>query len=72
MKKIILLAAALLGMTAAQAQVADHVYGTKFTDNWSVTLKGGAVSPAHHSPYTNHAPGRFPPAIPHQDPPHQP
>ena len=38
MKKIILLAAALLGMTAAQAQVADHVYGTKFTDNWSVTL----------------------------------
>ena len=59
MKKIILLAAALLGMTAAQAQVADHVYGTKFTDNWSVTLKGGAVSPAHHYAFWKNARGIF-------------
>lgn len=59
MKNIILLAAALLGMTAAQAQVADHVYGTKFTDNWSVTLKGGAVSPAHHYAFWKNARGIF-------------
>ncbi len=43
MKKIILSAAIVLGTVAAQAQVA--VDGSKFTDNWSVTIKGGATTP---------------------------
>ncbi len=45
MKKIILIAAVALGAMAAQAQVT--VQGSKFTDNWSFGLKGGAVSPWH-------------------------
>lgn len=41
MRKIILLAAIGLGIAGAQAQTT--VAGSKFTDNWSFTLKGGAV-----------------------------
>jgi len=41
MKKFILLAAIALGVTGASAQTT--VAGSKFTDNWSITLKGGGV-----------------------------
>lgn len=44
MKKIFLIAALALGTVAAQAQVT--VEGSKFSDNWSLGIKGGAVSPA--------------------------
>lgn len=43
MKKVILLAALAMGAVASQAQTT--VAGSKFTDNWSFTLKGGMVSP---------------------------
>lgn len=43
MKKAIILAAVALGVMTAQA--AETVQGSKFFDNWSITLKGGAVSP---------------------------
>lgn len=43
MKKIILMAALAVGAMAANAQTT--VEGSKFSDNWSITLKGGAVSP---------------------------
>ncbi|MDE6438440.1 MAG: OmpA family protein, partial [Muribaculaceae bacterium] len=43
MKKIMLLAAMALGIISAGAQVT--VQGSKFTDNWSFTLKGGAAIP---------------------------
>ncbi|RXE70543.1 OmpA family protein, partial [Muribaculaceae bacterium Isolate-013 (NCI)] len=42
MKKIILIAALALGAISAQAQVT--VQGSKFSDNWSLGLKGGAVT----------------------------
>lgn len=41
MKKAILLAALALGVCSAQAQTT--VAGSKFSDNWSFTLKGGGV-----------------------------
>lgn len=44
MKKLILIAALALGAISAQAQAT--VEGSKFFDNWSLGLKGGAVSPA--------------------------
>ena len=44
MKKIMLLAAMVLSLVSASAQVT--VQGSKFTDNWSFTLKGGAATPA--------------------------
>ena len=44
MKKAIILAAVALGITTAQAQTT--VAGSRFTDNWSFTLKGGAVMPS--------------------------
>lgn len=44
MKKIILVAALALGMGAMSSQ-AQTVQESKFFDNWSFTLKGGAVSP---------------------------
>lgn len=44
MKKIILAAALALGIGAMSAQ-AQTVQESKFSDNWSFTLKGGAVSP---------------------------
>jgi len=43
MKKVIILAAMALGVMSAQA--AETVQGSKFFDNWSITLKGGAVAP---------------------------
>lgn len=43
MKKILLMAAVAVGVMSASAQTT--VEGSKFTDNWSITLKGGAVSP---------------------------
>lgn len=43
MKKVILLAALILGVISAQAQTT--VAGSLFLDNWSFTLKGGAVAP---------------------------
>ncbi|MGM9802820.1 MAG: OmpA family protein [Muribaculaceae bacterium] len=46
MKKFLLIAFLALGIGAANAQVT--VEGSKFTDNWSLTLKGGAVSPFQH------------------------
>ena len=46
MKKIILFAALAIGIGVANAQVT--VEGSKFSDNWSLTLKGGAVSPFQH------------------------
>ena len=46
MKKILLLAVAAMTLSAASAQVT--VQGSKFTDNLSVTLKGGIVSPFQH------------------------
>ncbi len=46
MKKIFMAMALMLSLVAAQAQVT--VAGSKFTDNWSFTLKGGAVSPLQH------------------------
>ena len=41
MKKLILLTAIALGTISASAQTT--VMGSKFTDNWSFTLKGGAA-----------------------------
>jgi len=46
MKKFLLLAVAAMSLSAASAQVT--VEGSKFTDNLSVTLKGGIVSPFQH------------------------
>ena len=46
MKRFVLALALALSLVAAQAQVT--VAGSKFTDNWSFTLKGGAVSPLQH------------------------
>ncbi len=46
MKKLILLAVAALTLNAASAQVT--LDGSKFFDNWSITLKGGGVAPFQH------------------------
>ncbi|MBP5498267.1 MAG: OmpA family protein [Muribaculaceae bacterium] len=46
MKKLLLTLALVLSVIASQAQVT--VQGSKFTDNWSITLKGGMVSPYQH------------------------
>ncbi|MBO5779886.1 MAG: OmpA family protein [Muribaculaceae bacterium] len=43
MKKILLIAVLALGAITASAQ--GSVDGRKFSDNWSIGLKGGAVSP---------------------------
>ena len=46
------MAALALGAISAQAQVT--VQGSKFSDNWSLGLKGGAVTPAKgHSFWQN-------------------
>lgn len=55
MKKIVLLIALVMGATAAQAQVTNK--GSKFSDNWSLTLKGGAVSPMNHFAFWKNARG---------------
>lgn len=57
MKKIILTLALILGISAAQAQVT--LEGSKFTDNWSFTLKGGAISPFQHYAVFKNARGVF-------------
>jgi hypothetical protein len=47
MKKIITLCFALvLGAAAVNAQTT--VKGSKFTDNWSIGVQGGLISPAAH------------------------
>jgi outer membrane protein OmpA-like peptidoglycan-associated protein len=46
MKKIIFTLVMLLSVAAVNAQVT--LTGSKTTDNWSITLKGGAVSPFQH------------------------
>jgi len=52
MKKLFLIGALALGTVAAQAQVT--VEGSKFSDNWSLGLKGGMVTPlTHHSFFPN-------------------
>ncbi len=55
MKKILLLAVAAMTLSAASAQVT--VEGSKFTDNISVTLKGGIVSPFQHYSFWKNARG---------------
>lgn len=52
MKKITLVAALAMSMVAANAQTT--VEGSKFFDNWSLGLKGGAITPLHgHSFFQN-------------------
>lgn len=55
MKKIILLAALALGVVSAQAQVT--VQGSKFSDNWSLGVKGGMVTPMKHHAFFGNARG---------------
>jgi OmpA-OmpF porin, OOP family len=55
MKKIILLAALLMGVAVANAQVT--VQGSKFSDNWSLTFKGGMVSPIQNYAFWSNARG---------------
>lgn len=52
MKKVYLLGAALavLGTSAVEAQT-KAIENSKFFDNWSIGLKGGAVTPMHHAPF---------------------
>lgn len=57
MKKIILLAAVALGTITAQAQVT--LQGSKFSDNWSIGLKGGAVSPFEGEGFWKNSRGIF-------------
>lgn len=57
MKKIILIAALALGVISAQAQVT--VEGSKFSDNWSIGLKGGAVTPAKGGSFWQNCRGIF-------------
>lgn len=55
MKKIIILAALAIGAMTANAQVT--VQGSKFSDNWSLGLKGGAVSPFEGSGFWKNSRG---------------
>lgn len=57
MKKVILTAAVALSVVAAQAQVT--VQGSKFTDNWSLGLKGGMVTPLTNHAFFGNARGAF-------------
>ncbi|MBO4871515.1 MAG: OmpA family protein [Muribaculaceae bacterium] len=57
MKKVLLALALMMGFVAAQAQVT--VAGSKWTDNWSLTIKGGAVSPLQHYAFWPNARGMF-------------
>lgn len=57
MKKIILTAALVVSAMSAQAVVT--VEGSRFFDNWSVTLKGGAVSPLKGHGFWENARGIF-------------
>lgn len=49
MKKSIILLAFVLGAFTANAQ--SVVEGTKFTDNWSVEVNAGAITPLTHSAF---------------------
>ena len=56
MKKSIILLAMVLGAFTANAQ--SVVEGTKLTDNWSVEVNAGAITPLTHSAFfTNARPG---------------
>ena len=55
MKKLLLIAALAAGTIGASAQVT--VAGSKFTDNWSFTLKGGAVTPLKNHSFIKSARG---------------
>ena len=53
MKKSIILAAFVLAALAANAQTT--VQGSKFTDNWSIELKTGIITPVSHSAFFKNA-----------------
>ncbi len=57
MKKVILTAALAMSVMASQAQVT--VEGSKFTDNWSLGVKGGMVTPMTHHAFFGDARGAF-------------
>ncbi|MDE7154629.1 MAG: OmpA family protein [Muribaculaceae bacterium] len=54
MKKLFLMAALALGVVSAQAQTVE---GSKFTDNWSIGLKGGMTTQMKHSAFFGDARG---------------
>jgi|GEM_PF-8246 len=56
MKKVILTLALLMGVAAAQA---ESLEASKFTDNWSITLKGGGVAPFQRYAVFKNARGIF-------------
>jgi len=56
MKKIILTLALLMGVVAVQA---ENLEASKFSDNWSFTLKGGAVAPFQRYAVFKNARGIF-------------
>lgn len=53
MKKSIILSAFVLAALTANAQTT--VQGSKFTDNWSIELKTGIITPASHSAFFKNA-----------------
>ena len=53
MKKSIILLAMVLGAFTANAQ--SVVEGTKLTDNWSVEVNAGAITPLTHSAFFKNA-----------------
>lgn len=53
MKKSIILLAMVLGAFSVNAQ--SVVEGTKFTDNWSVNVNAGAITPLTHSAFLKNA-----------------
>lgn len=55
MKKLFLMAALALGVVSAHAQ--ETVEGSKFTDNWSIGLKGGMTTQMKHSAFFGDARG---------------
>lgn len=55
MRRILLIAAVIFGLFSAQAQTT--VMGSKFSDNWSATVKGGFASPFNGGSFWPHARG---------------
>lgn len=53
MRKSIILSVLALGALTANAQ--DALKGTKLTDNWSIELKAGAITPLTHSSFLKNA-----------------